>query len=628
MRLVEAAGTKLSNVWIAAIPGRVLVYKSRSASYPIQAFPVGASLQQVAEMGEYEQYYAALNFFGNQSNGAMMYPHLEAAVDWVLLHTFDFQSMREWAQALKEDKERPPETPAKKTRPVPARPRRPPPAAAVPPPGNRDGGRFSFAALPAPPAEAEPAVQGTSPADAEAPARSGGSSWTGSEWGSEWGSSDSYSNSYSGSEGWSDGGWDADGGLLDVSLVEKREDAEPPPPPRHLYPKDHPQYRALVLMESVGVQADVPRSISVQTDPETALVQLPAEVHSRESVAVEVPVSEVAVEHRDTRFRVEPIAEAEEKGAGVGAAAAGGAAPARRDSQWDERSTPNGRTYYYNRETRRSTFRKPSVDLPFLDKAEKDAQAEKGGDGVWTEHYGPEGKKYWYNKATGRKSFNGPDNKKRDNPGRGSVSLGQRLDVRRRHGGRRVPGRLPVQQRGRVVVGVQDVGEDLGVHVRQVLVPLPEELQAPLRLERVPLQVPDAVDDPRVEPGQRHQRRAPGPLPERVDLPPVLDPEVVPEERLQHLGVPHLHLADLGVVRRDRLVVHHPPASHDLDPALPHQRLEVRGVRPPRPLQPRLQEDALALQMKVRSGAARSAAVTDVRMRLTSVSWYPRKVFL
>ena len=364
VRLVEAAGTKLSNVWIAAIPGRVLVYKSRSASYPIQAFPVGASLQQVAEMGEYEQYYAALNFFGNQSNGAMMYPHLEAAVDWVLLHTFDFQSMREWAQALKEDKERPPETPAKKTRPAPRRPSRPPPAAAVPPPGNRDGGRFSFAALPAPPAEAEPAVQGTSPADAEAPARSGGSSWTGSEWGSEWGSSDSYSNSYSnsysGSEGWSDGesvsdgGWDADGGLLDVSLVEKREDAEPPPPPRHLYPKDHPQYRALVLMESVGVQADVPRSISVQTDPETALVQLPAEVHSRESVAVEVPVSEVAVEHRDTRFRVEPIAEAEEKGAGVGAAAAegpaaaaGGAAPARRDSQWDERSTPNGRTYYY-----------------------------------------------------------------------------------------------------------------------------------------------------------------------------------------------------------------------------------------------------------------------------------------
>ena len=187
VRLVEAAGTKLSNVWIAAIPGRVLVYKSRSASYPIQAFPVGTSLQQVAEMGEYEQYYAALNFFGNKSNGAMMYPHLEAAVDWVLLHTFDFQSMREWAQVLKEDKERPPETPAKGTLPVPPQPSRPPPAAAVSPPETGDGGRFSFAALPAPPAEAEPAVQGTSPAAAEAPGGSDpedGSSWTGSEWGS------------------------------------------------------------------------------------------------------------------------------------------------------------------------------------------------------------------------------------------------------------------------------------------------------------------------------------------------------------------------------------------------------------------------------------------------------------
>ena len=47
---MEAAGTKLSNVWIAAIPGRVLVYKSRSASYPIQAFPVGASLPVTEEI--------------------------------------------------------------------------------------------------------------------------------------------------------------------------------------------------------------------------------------------------------------------------------------------------------------------------------------------------------------------------------------------------------------------------------------------------------------------------------------------------------------------------------------------------------------------------------------------------
>ncbi|KAL6964147.1 hypothetical protein U1Q18_035206 [Sarracenia purpurea var. burkii] len=70
-------------------------------------------------------------------------------------------------------------------------------------------------------------------------------------------------------------------------------------------------------------------------------------------------------------------------------------------SNWLEHTSRNGKKYYYNKQTKLSTWEKPLELMTPIERA--DATTD------WKEHMSPEGRKYYYNKITKQSKWTIPD---------------------------------------------------------------------------------------------------------------------------------------------------------------------------------------------------------------------------